>query len=82
MSSSVLNRLAICLFGLPLLLLGSLIWAAQSFADQAHLPVTLLLGMAAAFVFASRIARRILPEVDLALKAAGVIPNIKRPRKR
>jgi hypothetical protein len=38
--------------------------------------------MAAAFVFASRIARRILPEVDLALKAAGVIPNIKSQRNR
>ena len=82
LSSSLLNRLAICLFGLPLLLLGSLIWAAHSFADQAHLPVTLLLGMAAALVLASRIARRILPEVDLALKAAGVIPNIKSPRNR
>ena len=76
LSSNLLNRLAFCLFGLPLLLLGSLIWAAQSFANQANLPVTLLLGMAAAFVFASRIARRKLPEVDLALKATGVIPSI------
>ena len=79
MSSNLLNRLAFCLFGLPLLLLGSLIWAAQSLANEAHLPVILLLGMAAAFVFASRIARRKLPEVDLALKATGVEPTIHAP---
>ena len=76
LSSNLLNRLAFCLFGLPLLLLGTVIWAAQSLANQAHLPVTLLLGMASAFVFASRIARRKLPEVDLALKATGVTPSI------
>ena len=79
LSSNLLNRLAFCLFGLPLLLLGSLVWAAQSFADQAQLPAMLLVGMTVAFVFASRVARKTLPEVDLALKATGVEPIIHAP---
>ncbi len=76
LSLSLLNRLAFCLFGLPLLLLGLLVWITQSLTEQPYLPVVLLLGMTAALVFASRIARSTLPEVDLALKAAGVIPTI------
>ena len=79
LSSNLLSRLALCLFGLPLLLLGSLVWAAQSFADQAQLPPMLLVGMTVAFVFASRVARKTLPEVDLALKETGVEPNIFSP---
>ena len=75
LSSNLLNRLAFFLFGLTLLLLGPTILAAQRLADQAQLPAMLLVGMTVAFVFASRVARKMLPEVDLALKATGVVPT-------
>ena len=76
LSSRVLNRLAMAFFGMPLLLLGVLIWVSQSLAGHALLPWMLLLGLLAACFIGGQLAKRTLPDVDRALKASAVIPNI------
>jgi hypothetical protein len=74
--SSVLNRLALAFFGMPLVLLGALIWSLQAVADESATPMILIVGLIAACVVGGNLAKRILPEVDRALKASGVIPNM------
>ena len=76
LSSNVLNRLALALFGVPLVLLGALIWSLQAVADHFATPMILIVGLIAACVVGGNVAKRILPEVDRALKASGVIPSI------
>jgi hypothetical protein len=76
LQSSVLNRLALAFFGVPLVLLGALIWSLQAVADDSATPMILIVGLIAACVVGGNVAKRILPEVDRALKASGVIPNI------
>ena len=74
--STVLNRLALAFFGVPLVLLGALIWSLQAVADDSATPMILIVGLIAACVVGGNVAKRILPEVDRALKASGVIPSI------
>lgn len=74
--SNVLNRLALAFFGVPLVLLGVLIWSLQAVADDSATPMILIAGLIGACVVGGKIAKRILPEVDRALKASGVIPSI------
>ena len=74
--SAVLNRLALAFFGVPLVLLGVLIWSLQAVADDSATPMILIAGLIGACIVGGKIAKRILPEVDRALKASGVIPSI------
>ena len=76
MPSNVLNRLALAFFGVPLVLLGVLIWSLQAVADDSATPMILIAGLIGACLVGGKIAKRILPEVDRALKASGVIPSI------
>ncbi|MBL6707935.1 MAG: hypothetical protein ISP99_01275 [Pseudomonadales bacterium] len=75
-SAGLLNRLALTLFGVPLLVLGTLVWVLQRLSFQSYGPGTLLLGMAVACILGGILARRVLPEVDRALKASGMVPTI------
>ena len=77
-SAGLLNRLALTLFGLPLLVLGTLVWVLQRLPFQPYWPGILLLGMVVACIFSGILARRLLPGVDLALKASGMVPTIQR----
>ena len=74
--SNVLNRLALAFFGVPLVLLGVLIWSLQAVADDFAAPMILIAGLIGACMVGGYIAKRTLPEVDRALKASGVIPSI------
>ena len=76
LSSNVLNRLALAFFGVPLVLLGVLIWSLQAVADDFAAPMILIAGLIGACMVGGYIAKRTLPEVDRALKASGVIPSI------
>ena len=75
-SARLLNRLALTLFGMPLLVLGTLVWVLQRLPFEPYGPGILLLGMAAACILGSFLARRVLPEVDRALKASGMVPTM------
>jgi len=76
LSAGLLNRLALTLFGMPLLVLGTLIWVLQRLSFQSYGPGILLLGMAVACILGGILARRVLPEVDRALKASGMVPTM------
>ena len=76
LSAGLLNRLALTLFGMPLLVLGTLVWVLQSLPFEPYGPGILLLGMAAACILGGILARRVLPEVDHALKASGMVPTM------
>ena len=75
-SAGLLNRLALTLFGMPLLVLGTLIWVLQRLPFEPYAPGILLLGMAVACILGGILARRVLPEVDRALKASGMVPTM------
>ena len=75
-SAGLLNRLALTLFGMPLLVLGALVWVLQRLPFEPYGPGILLLGMAVACILGGVLARRVLPEVDRALKASGMVPTI------
>ena len=75
-SAGLLNRLALTLFGVPLLVLGALVWVLQRLPLEPYGPGILLLGMAVASILGGILARRVLPEVDRALKASGMVPTI------
>ena len=75
-SAGLLNRLALTLFGMPLLVLGTLIWVLQRLPFEPYAPGILLLGMAVACTLCGTFARRVLPEVDRALKASGMVPTM------
>ena len=75
-SAGLLNRLALMLFGMPLLVLGALVWVLQRLPFEPYGPGILLLGMAVAIILGGILARRVLPEVDRALKASGMVPNM------
>ena len=76
--SSVLNRLAFAFFGVPLILLGGLIWSLEAVASGVAAPLMLVAGVIGACAIGAMVAKRTLPEVDRALKASGVVPSIKR----
>ena len=76
--SSVLNRLAFGFFGVPLILLGGLILSLEAVASDVAAPLMLVAGVIGACAIGGMVAKRTLPEVDRALKASGVVPNIKR----
>lgn len=76
--SSVLNRLAFAFFGVPLILLGGLIWSLEAVASGVAAPLMLVAGVIGACAIGAMVAKRTLPEVDRALKASGVVPIIKR----
>lgn len=76
LSAGLLNRLALTLFGMPLLVLGTLVWVLQRLSFQSYGPGILLLGMAVACILGGILARRVLPEVDRALKASGMVPTM------
>ena len=48
----------------------------QAVADESATPMILIVGLIAACVVGGNVAKRILPEVDRALKASGVIPSM------
>ena len=75
-SAGLLNRLALTLFGMPLLVLGALVWVLQRLPFEPYGPGILLLGMAVACTLGGVLARRVLPEVDRALKASGMVPTM------
>ena len=75
-SAGLLNRLALTLFGMPLLVLGALVWVLQRLPFEPYGPGILLLGMAVASILGGILARRVLPEVDRALKASGMVPTM------
>ena len=76
-SAGLLNRLAFTLFGMPLLVLGALVWVLQRLPFEPYGPGILLLGMAVACILGGILARRRgLPEVDRALKASGMVPTM------
>lgn len=74
--AGLLNRLALTLFGMPLLVLGTLVWVLQRLPFEPYGPGILLLGMVVACILGSILARRVLPEVDRALKASGMVPTM------
>ena len=76
LSAGLLNRLALTLFGMPLLVLGTLVWVLQRLPFEPYGPWILLLGMAVACILGGILARRVLPEVDRALKASGMVPTM------
>ncbi|MDC3123428.1 hypothetical protein OBB00_01725 [Gammaproteobacteria bacterium] len=76
-SAGLLNRLALTLFGMPMLVLGSLVWVLQRLPFEPYGPGILLLGMAVACILGGILARRVLPEVDRALKASGMVPTMR-----
>lgn len=76
LSSSVLNRLALAFFGVPLVMMGLLIWSLQAVAGDSATPLIMLAGLLGACAVGGKLAKRILPEVERALKASGVIPSI------
>lgn len=76
LSSGLLNRMALAVFGLPLLLIGGLIICLQFLSTQSAVPLALVLGIAMACALGGRIARKTLPELNHALKASGVVPSI------
>ena len=76
LSAGLLNRLALMLFGMPLLALGTLVWVLQRLPFEPYGPGILLLGMAVACILGGVLARRVLPEVDRALKASGMVPTM------
>jgi len=76
LSAGLLNRLALTLFGMPLLVLGTLVWVLQRLSFQSYGPGILLLGMVVACILGGILARRVLPEVDRALKASGMVPTM------
>ena len=76
--SSVLNRLAFAFFGVPLILLGGLIWLLEAVASGVAASLMLVAGVIGACAIGAMVAKRTLPEVDRALKASGVVPSIKR----
>ena len=76
LSAGLLNRLALTLFGMPLLVLGTLVWVLQRLSFQSYGPGILLLGMAVACILGGILARRVLPEVYRALKASGMVPTM------
>ena len=69
--SSVLNRLLLAFFGIPLVLLGALIWSLETATENPLMPVIVFVGVPS-------IKKRMLPEVERALKASCVIPTIER----
>ena len=75
-SAGLLNRLALTLFGMPLLVLGALVWVLQRLPFGPYGPGILLLGMAVACTLGGILTRRVLPEVDRALKASGMVPTM------
>ena len=75
-SAGLLNRLAFTLFGMPLLVLGTLVWVLQRLPFEPYGPGILLLGMAVACILSGILARRGLPEVDRALKATVMVPTM------
>ena len=74
--SDVLNRLALAFFGLPLAVLGVVIWLVQDLSGHSTLPLVLLLALATACALGGVLAKKSLPEVERALKASGVRPTI------
>ena len=74
--AGLLNRLSLALFGMPLLALGTLVWVLQRLPFEPYGPGILLLGMVVACILGSILARRVLPEVDRALKASGMVPTM------
>jgi len=74
--SSVLNRLVLAFFGIPLVLLGTLIWALQAATENPLMPMIVFLGVLGGCATGGAIAKRMLPEVERALKASCVIPSI------
>ena len=79
-SSMLLNRLAFAFFGVPLILLGGLIWSLGAVAGDVAAPLMLIAGAIGACAIGGMVAKRTLPEVDRALKASGAVPSIKRRR--
>ena len=79
-SAGLLNRLALTLFGIPLLVLGTLVWVLQRLPFEPYAPGILFLGMTVACALGGILARRVLPEVDRALKASGMVPTMEGTR--
>ncbi|NCF44968.1 MAG: hypothetical protein GWP70_09150 [Proteobacteria bacterium] len=77
-SSGLLNRITLAIFGLPLLLIGALVGALSNFNDHPLMPVFMLLGVVMACALGGKIARKSLPQLHRALKDSGLIPNISR----
>ena len=75
-SAGLLNRLSLMLFGMPMLVLGTLVWVLQRLPIEPYGPGILLLGMAFACILGGSLARRVLPEVNRALKASGMVPTM------
>lgn len=76
--SSVLNRLVLAFFGIPLVLLGALIWSLETATENPLMPVIVFVGVLGGCAAGGAIAKRMLPEVERALKASCVIPTIER----
>ncbi len=71
LSAGLLNRLALVLFGLPLLLLGSLIAALDGIANQPLVPLAVFGGGVAALTLGARLAKGFVPQVMNALQQSG-----------
>ena len=61
---------------MPLLVLGTLVWVLQRLPFEPYAPGILFLGMTVACALGGILARRVLPEVDRALKASGMVPTM------
>jgi len=71
LSAGLLNRLALVLFGLPLLLLGSVIAAVDGIANQPLVPLAVFAGGAVALALGARLAKGYVPLVMNSLQRSG-----------
>lgn len=73
LSSGLLNRLALAFFGVPLLIIGIVVFALDAISSQSITPVALLAGVAVACVLGGKLAQRYLNDVVGALKSAEIV---------